>query len=203
MVLLDNAAQIGKLVCVRDPLQSEMFHEDIDYRGGNGKARSLICIPICTEDGTPFGVLELVNKLGPNDKNEYFTHEDEYLLKVLGISAGAMMVNANIYENMLNTQKKVEVLLETTRSLGSILDIDVLVKMIMQSAKDLLSADRCTLFLNDNEQKQLLALIQGRDSLQDICIPRNAGIAGAVFMGGRKIFNDSCFDVFSILNFEI
>ncbi|KAH9262011.1 hypothetical protein BASA82_000928 [Batrachochytrium salamandrivorans] len=72
-----------------------------------------------------------------------------------------MMANANIYENMLNTQKKVEVLLETTRSLGSILDIDVLVKMIMQSAKDLLSADRCTLFLNDNEQKQLLALIQG------------------------------------------
>ncbi|KAH6588330.1 hypothetical protein BASA61_005973 [Batrachochytrium salamandrivorans] len=173
-----HAAQIGKLVCVRDPLQSEMFHEDIDYRGGNGEARSLICIPICTEDGTPFGVLELVNKLGPNGKNEYFTHEDEYLLKVLGISAGAMMANANIYENMLNTQKKVEVLLETTRSLGSILDIDVLVKMIMQSAKDLLSADRCTLFLNDNEQKQLLALIQGRDSLQEIRIPRNAGIAG-------------------------
>ncbi|KAH6574346.1 hypothetical protein BASA62_002476 [Batrachochytrium salamandrivorans] len=42
-----HAAQIGKLVCVRDPLQSEMFHEDIDYRGGNGKARSLIRIPIC------------------------------------------------------------------------------------------------------------------------------------------------------------
>ncbi|KAH6589464.1 hypothetical protein BASA50_010018 [Batrachochytrium salamandrivorans] len=182
-----HAAQIGKLVCVRDPLQSEMFHEDIDYRGGNDKARSLICIPICTEDGTPFGVLELVNKLGPNGKNEYFTHEDEYLLKVLGISAGAMMANANIYENMLNTQKKVEVLLETTRSLGSILDIDVLVKMIMQSAKDLLSADRCTLFLNDNEQKQLLALIQGRDSLQEIRIPRNAGIAGAVFMSGQPI----------------
>ncbi|KAH6596560.1 hypothetical protein BASA50_005045 [Batrachochytrium salamandrivorans] len=182
-----HAAQIGKLVCVRDPLQSEMFHEDIDYRGGNGKARSLICIPICTEDGTPFGVLELVNKLGPNDKNEYFTHEDEYLLKVLGISAGAMMANANIYENMLNTQKKVEVLLETTRSLGSILDIDVLVKMIMHSAKDLLSADRCTLFLNDNEQKQLLALIQGRDSLQEIRIPRNAGIAGDVFMSGQPI----------------
>ncbi|KAH9263433.1 hypothetical protein BASA83_013159 [Batrachochytrium salamandrivorans] len=171
-----HAAQIGKLVCVRDPLQSEMFHEDIDYRGGNGKARSLICIPICTEDGTPFGVLELVNKLGPNGKNEYFTHEDEYLLKVLGISAGAMMANANIYENMLNTQKKVEVLLETTRSLGSILDIDVLVKMIMQSAKDLLSADRCTLFLNDNEQKQLLALIQGRDSLQ-----------GFVFLGMQEL----------------
>ncbi|KAH6584178.1 hypothetical protein BASA61_007619 [Batrachochytrium salamandrivorans] len=198
-----HAAQIGKLVCVRDPLQSEMFHEDIDYRGGNGKARSLICIPICTEDGTPFGVLELVNKLGPNDKNEYFTHEDEYLLKVLGISAGAMMANANIYENMLNTQKKVEVLLETTRSLGSILDIDVLVKMIMHSAKDLLSADRCTLFLNDNEQKQLLALIQGRDSLQEIRIPRNAGIAGDVFMSGRKISNDSCFDISSISNFEI
>ncbi|KAH6566392.1 hypothetical protein BASA62_006710 [Batrachochytrium salamandrivorans] len=73
-----------------------------------------ICIPICTEDGTPFGVLEW-------------------------------------------------------------------------SAKDLLSADRCTLFLNDNEQKQLLALIQGRDSLQEIRIPRNAGIAGAVFMSGQPI----------------
>ncbi|KAH9262010.1 hypothetical protein BASA82_000927 [Batrachochytrium salamandrivorans] len=33
-----HAAQIGKLVCVRDPLQSEMFHEDIDYRGGNGES---------------------------------------------------------------------------------------------------------------------------------------------------------------------
>ncbi|KAH6580342.1 hypothetical protein BASA61_009692 [Batrachochytrium salamandrivorans] len=96
---------------------------------------------------------ELVNKLGSNDKNEYFTHEDEYLLKVLGISAGAMMGQRQYIRKYAEYTEKSGSLTGNDTIFRFYLDIDVLVKMIMQSDKDLLSADRCTLFLNDNEQK--------------------------------------------------
>jgi adenylate cyclase len=65
--------------------------------------------------------------------------------------------------------------------------IDVLIKMIMDSAKDLLGADRCTIFLDDKERKRLRALVQGRSSVQSIAIPYTAGIAGAVFSSGEAV----------------
>nr|KAJ3420326.1 hypothetical protein HK105_005811 [Polyrhizophydium stewartii] len=194
-----HAAALGELINIRDPLTFPKYHDEIDYRGGRGQAYSIICTPICTMDGTVLGIIELVNKIGPNDEKQSFTHPDEYLLKTISMTAGTIMVNAKMYETMLNTQKKVEVLLETTRSLSSILEIDVLINRIMESAKQLLSADRCTLFLHDSEREQLRAPIQGRDSFQEIRIPRNAGIAGAVFMSGEPInipdaYSDSRFN---------
>ena len=88
---------------------------------------------------------------------------------------------------MMNTRKKVTVLLETTKSLSSILDLNKLIDMIMESAKELLSSERCTLFLHDAERKQLRAIIAVRDSVQEIRIPSTAGIAGAVFTSGVPI----------------
>eukprot|EP00842_Homolaphlyctis_polyrhiza_P004928 jgi/Hompol1/5436/HPOL_004466-RA len=181
------AASLGEMVNVRDPMNYPKFLDEIDYRGGYGQAYSVLCVPICSSDNVTLGVLEIVNKIGPNDEKDYFNHADEYLLKSLSQTAGTIMNNAKMFETMRNTQKKVQVLLETTRSLGSILDIDVLIGRIMESAKELLSADRCTLFLDDSERKQLRAIIKGRDYVQEIRLPRNAGIAGAVFTSGEPI----------------
>lgn len=110
----------------------------------------------------------MVNKQGEGGIIEEFTSEDENFLQVLSTLSGVFISNVQIFEKMSKNQKKVEVLLETTRMLGSTLDLDQLIKMIMDSAKGLLSADRCTLFLADVERRQLRALIQGRDQIQEI-----------------------------------
>ncbi|KAJ3261103.1 hypothetical protein HK103_006412 [Boothiomyces macroporosus] len=173
------------MINVRNPASYPQFSPEVDCPDLDGDPHSLICVPISSGDNIT-GVFVGVNKMGPGPDftPKKFEKEDEYLFKSLSNTAGAMMGNAKIYESMHTTQKKVTVLLETTRSLASILDLDKLIKVIMDSAKELLSSDRCTLFLHDPERKQLRAIIQGRDSVQEIRIPSNAGIAGAAFTSG-------------------
>ncbi|KAJ3209007.1 hypothetical protein HDU67_006422 [Dinochytrium kinnereticum] len=181
-------AQRDEPVNIRDAANHEHFDADVDTRGAPDIIpHSIMCFPIKTRENTLKGVIEAVNKIGQNGVLQPFNHEDEFLLKTLCKQAGIIINNAQMYDTMKKTQKKVEVLLETTRSLGSTLELDLLVKMIMDAAKELLSADRCTLFLIDSKGKQLRAHIQGRDIIQEIRIPMNSGIAGFVFTSGSSV----------------
>ncbi|KAI8902572.1 hypothetical protein BC833DRAFT_342278 [Globomyces pollinis-pini] len=186
--LAGYCAELGELINVKSPASSPRFSMDIDCPDLSIPAHSLIAVPIFSSKRV-VGVLLALNKMGPapDFQQIHFDEEDEYFVKSLSFIAGIMLGNAKIIDSMKNTQKKVTVLLDTTRSLASILDLDTLIKRIMDSAKELLSSDRCTLFLHDPERKQLRALIQGRDSVQEIRIPSNAGIAGAAFTSGDAI----------------
>jgi adenylate cyclase len=178
-----------QMLVLKNPKIHPQFVPEIDYPYPNGSAHSMMTLPISAGGNIITGVLIAINKRGPGPEFAPlpFDQEDEYMFKCLGFTTGAILSNSKVYESMNNTQKKVTVLLETTRSLASILDLDKLIKVIMDSAKELLSSDRCTLFLHDPERKQLRAIIQGRDSVQEIRIPSNAGIAGAVFTSGIPI----------------
>jgi adenylate cyclase len=175
---------------VEKATQSPFFDADVDfYNFDSGVAKSILCVPIRDLQGRVLGVLEAVNKIPGEDASEVFSDEDQNLLSILGRQSGLVISNAQIYETMMKTQKKVEVLLETTKMLGTTLNIDTLIMMIMEKAKELLQADRCTLFLADFEKKQLKAHIQGRDSIQEIRIHMNQGIAGYSFSrGGMSIY---------------
>ncbi|KND03467.1 uncharacterized protein SPPG_00950 [Spizellomyces punctatus DAOM BR117] len=180
-------AQSEQIANIRDAMHNERFDAEVDIRGTHILAHSILSVPIRTRDNILKGVLQAVNKVSTNGNPMYFNHEDEFLIKALAQTAGVIIKNGQIYETMMKTQKKVEVLLETTRSLGSTLELDHLIKMIMDSAKELLSADRCTLFLRDSEGKYLRAHIQGRDSVQEIRIALNAGIAGYAYTSGDSV----------------
>ncbi|KAJ1558907.1 hypothetical protein HK096_006579, partial [Nowakowskiella sp. JEL0078] len=172
---------------VRDAQSNEKFEPDVDARGINSLARSILCVPLKTRDNITKGVLLAVNKLGTNGQLQFFNPEDEFLLKTLGRQAGIILKNAEMYETMKKTQRKVEVLLETTRMLTSTLEINTLVKMIMDAAKDLLTADRCSLFLLDEQQQQLRGHIQYRDSIQEIRLSTDKGIAGHVYTTSTSV----------------
>lgn len=177
-----------QLFSIQNPKTHPDFFQDIDYPF-EGKLNSMMVLPIFFQDESPAGVLVAFNKQTPPPHQETLTFdkEDEYIFRMIGLCCSIIMSNGNVYQSMSNTQKKVTVLLETTRSLASILDLDTLIKVIMDSAKELLSSDRCTLFLHDPERKQLVFIVQGRDSVQEIRIPSNAGIAGAAFTSGECI----------------
>jgi adenylate cyclase len=189
--LVGKCIQLKELLNVQNPGRHTEYFSEIDNpEGGDSTPKSLLIFPILDSDEKRVsGVLLAVNKLGPPpifaEKN--FNEEDEYMFRSLGYIFGAILGNTRVHDSMINTQKKVTVLLDTTRSLASILDLSKLIKVIMDSAKELLSSDRCTLFLHDPERKQLRAIIQGRDNVQEIRIPQNAGIAGAVFISGDPI----------------
>ncbi|KAJ3030374.1 UNVERIFIED_CONTAM: hypothetical protein HDU68_009299 [Siphonaria sp. JEL0065] len=191
-------AQTHEAVNIKDASRHERFDHNVDTRGMNIIASSILCVPLVSKEGVLKGVLQAVNKSGPIGNVIPFNHEDEFLMKTLGKLAGILISNAQIYDRLKKTQEKVEVLLETTRSLGSTLELDLLVKRIMDAAKDLLMADRCTLFLSDTKAKQLKAHIQGRDTIEEIRIPMNSGIAGFAFTSGGLF---SSFMLFNPLTF--
>ncbi|KAJ1561181.1 hypothetical protein HK405_004680 [Cladochytrium tenue] len=182
-------AQTEEMANIKDANANEHFNPDVDARcsGDILDAFSVLCVPVKNRSGELKGVLQAVNKVGAGGGMQPFNHEDECLLQTLGRQAGLIIQNGLIYDQMRRTQKKVEVLLETTRSLGSTLQLDVLVQMIMDAAKELLSADRCTIFLADPKRKYLTTHIQGADFVQEIKIPINTGIAGYVFTSGNSV----------------
>ncbi|KAJ3072848.1 hypothetical protein HDU98_002771 [Podochytrium sp. JEL0797] len=171
----------------KDASRHDRFENDVDVRGMNVIANTVLSVPLMSKEGILKGVLQAINKMGTNGNVIPFHQEDEFLLKTLASLAGTLISNAQIFDRLRRTQEKVEVLLETTRSLGSTLELDLLVKRIMEAAKDLLTADRCTLFLSDVKAKQLKAHIQGKTSIEEIRIPMNSGIAGFAFTSGESV----------------
>ncbi|ORZ34574.1 hypothetical protein BCR44DRAFT_1435973 [Catenaria anguillulae PL171] len=117
-----------------------------------------------------------------------FSHEDDFLFRILRIQTEMIVSNAASYDDMKKTQKKVEVLLDTTRHLSSQLELSALIQEIMRGARELLGADRCTLFLLDEEKKELWSQIPDKEGqMKNIRFPATMGIAGAVAMTGQPI----------------
>ena len=180
------AAATGDMINIADPVNFPRFHPAVDLGGIDIVPKNILTTPLALQDGPIIAVIQLVNRFAEDGSYQAFTENDEYLLKLLARTLAIVMTNARSIQRMTETKKKVEVLLETTRSLSSTLDFDMLIKMIMEAAKELLSADRCTLFLKDEPRKQLVAKIVVKDSIQEIRIKMDAGIAGSVLMSGSK-----------------
>lgn len=78
-------------------------------------------------------------------------------------------------------------LLEITTAMSFELHLERLLNKIMDTTKDLLSADRCTLFLADEKTSELWTKIaQGLES-KEIRFPNHLGIAGSVYTTGKTI----------------
>jgi adenylate cyclase len=181
-------AVTGDIVNVNDPSSFPRYHPIVDTGATEIVPKDILAAPILTLDGPVIAVIQAINRFGQDGSYESFNENDEFLLKTLGKTLGIVMTNARAMERMTEMNKKVKVLLDTTRFLSSTLDFDTLIKMIMEAAKELLNADRCTLFLKDDARKQLVAKIVMKDSIQEIRIKMDAGIAGSVLMSGSKYY---------------
>lgn len=186
------AATSGDVVNVTDPINLPKFFPEVDIAGNDITAKHILSAPLSVQDGPIIAVLQVVNRFAPDGTYQLFSDSDAYLLKLIAKTLAIVMTNAKSIERMQQTNKKVKVLLDTTKFLSSTLDFDVLTKMIMESAKELLNADRCTLFLKDEARKQLVAKIVMKDSIQEIRIRMDAGIAGSVLMTGSKFHTIIC-----------
>eukprot|EP01065_Artemidia_motanka_P008313 TRINITY_DN1415_c1_g1_i4.p1 TRINITY_DN1415_c1_g1~~TRINITY_DN1415_c1_g1_i4.p1 ORF type:complete len:901 (+),score=315.08 TRINITY_DN1415_c1_g1_i4:167-2869(+) len=121
------------------------------------------------------GVMATLSVLG--DEKEFTAEEVEHLT-FLAKQAGPMVFSSITASTLQSTRNQVDVLLDVARRLASELEVNSLIRTIMQVSRDLLSADRATLFLVDKEHDQLYSSVA--DGTGEIRIPRSAGIAGAV-----------------------
>ncbi|EAY20657.1 3'5'-cyclic nucleotide phosphodiesterase family protein [Trichomonas vaginalis G3] len=75
-------------------------------------------------------------------------------------------------------------LLDVAEQLSGVLDIDTLIPMIMQRSCDLLEAERCSLFLVNNTQTELISYFHA-GLTTEIRIPINTGIVGVTATTGE------------------
>jgi signal transduction histidine kinase/putative methionine-R-sulfoxide reductase with GAF domain len=89
--------------------------------------------------------------------------------------------------DLARAQRKTKALQEVGLALGSTLDLDQLLELILKKITDLLDADRATLYLLDEQRKRLLSRIMIGDEARSIELPVGEGIAGHVAKVGRTV----------------
>jgi signal transduction histidine kinase len=91
-------------------------------------------------------------------------------------------------EHKLRTeQKKLALVQEIGRALSSALDLDTLLRLIMEKVTLLMDADRSTLFLISEDGRQLWSKITQGEALLEIRLNVGEGIAGWVAASGQNV----------------
>ena len=90
-------------------------------------------------------------------------------------------------EKLQNRVEKLTGILDVAKALVAERDLDRLLKMIVQSAARIVEADRCSLFLVDEERGELWSKIAQGVDMKEIRVPMGRGIAGRVAADGASI----------------
>jgi signal transduction histidine kinase/putative methionine-R-sulfoxide reductase with GAF domain len=90
-------------------------------------------------------------------------------------------------ETLARSEKSVVALRDVGLALGSTLDLDQLLELILNKITELLEADRATLYLLDEQRMRLLSRIMIGEEARQIELPLGEGIAGFVAKTGRVV----------------
>src|SRR5215510_11454024 len=90
-------------------------------------------------------------------------------------------------EKLSRAQRRVKALQEVGLALGSTLDLDQLLELILKKITELLEGDRATLYLLDEARGRLLSRIMIGEEARSIELPVGEGIAGYVAKVGRTV----------------
>jgi len=153
---------------------------------------TMLALPLLNEQGDLVAVVQLLNKLkqplvldGPlADKIDAkgFTPEDEKLFAQFARSIQMILKSSRLFYKAAQKQRIASALINATQSLGkSSLDLEETLNKVMNQAQELMSADRSTVWMLDEEQDELWTKITVADgTLKEIRIPKGAGFAGQV-----------------------
>lgn len=88
---------------------------------------------------------------------------------------------------LVRSERTVRALRDVGLALGSTLDLDQLLELILRKIAELLQADRATLYLLDEQRQRLLSRIIIGDEAKSIELPVGSGIAGNVAKYGQTV----------------
>eukprot|EP00759_Apiculatamorpha_spiralis_P046915 PhF_6_TR42961/c0_g1_i2/m.65360 len=144
-----------------------------------GNAAACLCVPLIV-DGEVFGVMQVL--YGTPDKYDVSLAR---IAEAFSTFVAIAIRNVRDYERTKSLQQKAEVMLNLAEQLSRAnLDENVLVADIMDTAKRLMDADRCSVFLCDANNTTLTACFENG---QRVTIPKNRGIAGHVATTGEVL----------------
>ncbi|MBP0014471.1 MAG: GAF domain-containing protein [Roseofilum sp. SBFL] len=160
---------------------------------------TMVAMPLENEEtGELVAVVQLINKLqidadreaNLDDKIDLkgFTAEDEQVFKEFAPSIRLILESSKSFYAATQRQRAASALMNAVNSLSkSSLDLEDTLGKVMDQAKELMNADRSTLWLLDEEKGELWTKILIAGNLTEIRIPRSAGFAGMVAESGEPL----------------
>ncbi|WP_187358798.1 GAF domain-containing protein [Pseudoduganella aquatica] len=171
----------GEPLVIADAYADPRFNRAIDEQTGF-VTRNILCVPIRTFKGEIIGVSQTLNK-----QRGHFTPKDLELLAALTTQGTLALQSARFLESMKKVRRQEMEFIDVVSEVTADIKLGSLLQRVMGEATRLLSAERSTLFLNDEKTGELWSEVgQGLESMQ-IRLPNTAGIAGAVFSSGKTI----------------
>jgi HD-GYP domain-containing protein (c-di-GMP phosphodiesterase class II) len=176
-----HVATTGEVVNIADAYQDPRFNPEVDRKTGY-RTRSILCLPVYNHSREIMGVIQVLNK-----KDGSFSQEDERLLSCLADQVAVAVEDAFLVREMKSSLERTRDLLEVGKAISGEIELDSLLRLIMEKTSHLLRADRSTVFLLDMERKELWSKVA--QGLQDaeIRFPMHLGIAGSVATTGETI----------------
>eukprot|EP00002_Diphylleia_rotans_P033883 TRINITY_DN7243_c0_g1_i11.p1 TRINITY_DN7243_c0_g1~~TRINITY_DN7243_c0_g1_i11.p1 ORF type:complete len:1023 (+),score=239.10 TRINITY_DN7243_c0_g1_i11:112-3180(+) len=185
--LAGHTVELGKSINIPMAGKDTRFINEIEPVPGS-ELTSIISTPVKDPvSGKVVGVVQAINKMTQEGfpSSHGFSNLDDQCLQIIASQTGILLRNAKLYKASVTTQHRISVILELSRQLSSELNLKSLCRVIMQKARELLKADRCTLFLVDQERKELWS--QVAEGAAEIRFPMNLGIAGHVATSGETL----------------
>jgi adenylate cyclase len=175
-VFLSGVAEI-----IADAYLDPRFNAEID-RGTGYHTRNILCVPLRKDADRVIGVTQVLNKRASG-----FTAVDLALLEAISRQAASALEQVQTMERLDQARREEQELLEITEAISTELHLDTLLVRIVAAARQLLDAERSTLFVYDPGKDELWSKVAEGAEQKEIRIPANAGIAGAAFAGGEVL----------------
>ncbi|MEG4582087.1 GAF domain-containing protein [Microcoleus sp. MON1_C5] len=191
--ILGYVATTGKSINVAEARSHEHFNSEVDEPPGY-QIETMLCMPIFSSKSQhePVAVVRLLNKAG----NIPFSEEDEQQFQAFADSIGIILESCQSFYVVARNQRGVAALLRATTTLGQSLDLETTLRSVMDQARDLMQADRSTLFLLNRETNELWTKVAKADgtTMVDLRIAANKGIAGYVASTGQPLNITDAYD---------
>ena len=192
-----HVATTGQALNIPDAYADKRFSKATDERTGY-RTRNVLTMPVVSSHNKVVAVAQLLNKIGPAP----FSQADEECFAHFAPAIGVLLETCQTFYLAARNQKGVGALLKAISSMEQSLDLEVTLQSVMAAARELMRADRSTLWLLDEQKKALWSQVQSGDgqSLIDLRMPADKGIVGYVAATGETLnisdaYKDARFDV--------
>ncbi|XP_052278035.1 cGMP-dependent 3',5'-cyclic phosphodiesterase-like isoform X8 [Dreissena polymorpha] len=154
--------------------------------------RSLLCVPVTSRaDNNLIALACVINKLNANR----FTDRDISTIRQCFRYTVTVLTSTLAFQNEHKLKVQTQALLQVARHLFTNLDdLTKLLREIMQQARNLTNAERCSVFLIDNDTDELVAKVfdgittnKNNEVQEEIRLPISQGIAGKVATSGELL----------------
>lgn len=140
-----HTATTGEIVNITDAYQDSRFNQDVDKATGF-KTRTILTVPIYNNRGEIAGVTELINRID----GSAFDDDDIKMMMAFNVFCGISLDNAKLYHSSLNLTRQLRSFVSMTTALNQTKTVRDVAEEILINAKEVIHANRATIFLVDD-----------------------------------------------------